>query len=380
MVEISEAQLSLVPFIFYRSLFIGMVWMIFAILCWTTNLVESQITASNNSSMIIKRTARSGPASAKNPLLFAHISILVMENHSFRQTLSSSAWQSIIQSSAWFKGMYAITHPSQPNYVAMIAGSTLNCNHNDYFSTNDTTVIDLLNRAGVSWKVYQENYTPLLTTTRPNCNDAMELSNGLYVRRHNPFIFSAAVRSSASQCERIVNADQLTIDLANRQLPQFSFYTPNMKNNAHDTDLNYAGKYLKNWLNVHLYDPNFINGTLLIVTFDEDDVNAARTNHIPALMWGSDYLYSGVTIPGTFNHYSLTKLLEENWGLGNLGREDTRASSLMDIWRPGSDFYDASLQTANTSESLTSEASYSSISRELSFIVCYLIILTSLLC
>ena len=353
--------------------------MICMVLYWTSSFVGSQVTASNNSTNIIKQSARSGPASAKNPLLFDHIFILVMENHSYRQTLSSSAWQSIIQSSAWFTGMYAITHPSQPNYVAMVAASILNCNHNDYFSTSETTIIDLLNGAGVSWKDYQENYTSLPTTTRPNCNDAMELSNGLYVRRHNPIMFSAAVRGNSSQCEKIVNADQLTIDLANRQLPQFSFYTPNMKNNAHDTDLNYAGKYLKNWLNVHLNDPSFINGTLLIVTFDEDDVNTGRTNHIPALMWGRDYLYSGVTIPGIFNHYSLTKLLEENWGLGNLAREDARASSLMDIWRPASDFYNESLQITSTSASLASETSYSRLTWKLPFFACHLIISINML-
>ncbi|CAF1458349.1 unnamed protein product [Adineta steineri] len=238
-----------------------------------------------------------------------------MENRGHDQTLSSPAWQSIIQSSAWLTGMYAITHPSQPNYVSMIAGSTLNCKDNNYCSTNETTIIDLLNRAGVSWKSYQENYKPLPTMTSPNCNDAMELSNGLYVRRHNPFMFSAAVRNNTTECQKIVNADQLAIDLANQELPQFSFYTPNIKNDAHDTDLIYAGNYLKNWLNIHLNDPTFMRGTLLIVTFDEDESNPGQTNHIPALMWGTDYLYSAVTIPGKFNLYSLPKLLEENWGL-----------------------------------------------------------------
>ncbi|UJR07861.1 hypothetical protein I4U23_012144 [Adineta vaga] len=277
-----------------------------------------------------------------------------MENRGYDQTLSSPAWKSIIQSSAWLTGMYAITHPSQPNYVSMIAGSTLNCKDNNYFSTNETTIIDLFNRAGVSWKSYQENYTSFPVTTSPNCNDAMELSNGLYVRRHNPFMFSAAVRNSTTECEKIVNADQLAIDLATQQLPQFSFYTPNIRNDAHDTDLTYGGNYLKNWLNMHLNDSNFTRGTLLIVTFDEDESNAGQTNHIPALLWGPDYLYSGISISGTFNHYSLTKLLEENWDLGNLGRKDVTASSLMDIWRSDVD----SNYTTNITTTMTSKANH----------------------
>ncbi|CAF3544749.1 unnamed protein product [Rotaria sp. Silwood1] len=197
----------------------------------------------------------------------------------------------------------------------------------------------------------------------------MELSNSLYVRRHNPFMFSTTVRNNITECEKIVNAAQLEIDLANKQLPQFSFYTPNNKNNAHDTDLNYAGNYLQNWLNIHLNNPAFMNGTLLIVTFDEDNNNADRTNHIPAFMWGTDYLHSGVNISGTFNHYSLPKLLEENWGLGSLGRNDVTAPSLMDIWRPTVNSNNASIDTT-----VTGKASRNAIIRKLPVVICYLLI------
>ncbi|CAF1240806.1 unnamed protein product [Rotaria sordida] len=350
----------------------------YSILCWTICLMTYQIIVINSNNIIIKQPARSGPASAKNPLLFDHIFILVMENNDYKETLNSPAWQPIIQSSAWFTNMYAITHPSQPNYIAMIAGSTLNHKDNNYFSTNELTIIDLLNRAKVSWKSYQENYTSLSTTTSPNCNDRMELSNDLYVRRHNPFMFSTAVRNSITECEKIVNANQLAIDLANKQLPQFSFYTPNNKNNAHDTNLNYAGNYLQNWLNVHLNNPAFMNGTLLIVTFDEDNNNPDRKNHIPAFMWGKDYLYSGVSVPGTFNHYSLPKLLEENWGLGNLGRNDVTAPSLMDIWRPN--VYSNNTSVDITSTPVNSRASCNEIVRKLSIAACYLLIVISMSC
>lgn len=321
--------------------------LVFIIVLWSL-AARQVITMNSDNNTLIKRFARTGPASTGNPLLFERIFILVMENRSYKQTLNTPAWRSIIQTSAWFTGMYATTHPSQPNYVAMIAGSTLNCKDNGYFSTNETTIINLLNKAGVSWKSYQENYTALITTTRPRCNDAMELAQGLYVRRHNPFMFSAAVRNNVTECEKIVNADQLAIDIVKRQLTQFAFYTPNMKNNAHDTDLTYAGNYLRQWLHVHLNNAYFMNGTLLIVTFDEDEVHAGQTNHIPMLMWGKNYLHSGITISGTFNHYSLTRLLEENWNLGNLGRNDVTAPSLMDLWRLSAGFSNESLGWTNT--------------------------------
>lgn len=161
----------------------------------------------------------------------------------------------------------------------------------------------------------------------------MTLDNGLYVRKHNPFMSSTRVRSSPTQCKNILNSDQLAIDLTNKQLPQFGFYTPNINNDGHETNLTFTGNYLQNWLNTYLSNPAFTNGTLLIVTFDEDEGKGNVSSHVPAFMWGPDYLYSGVSVPGTFNHYSLTKLLEENWGLGNLGRGDVSASSLMNMWR-----------------------------------------------
>ncbi|CAF0967216.1 unnamed protein product [Rotaria magnacalcarata] len=278
-----------------------------------------------------------------------------MENKDYKYTIRSSAWQSIIQRSASFLNMYAITHPSQPNYISMIAGSTLNYRNNDYFSTNELTIIDLLNKAQVSWKSYQENYASLSTTTSPNCNDAMELEKGLYVRRHNPFMFK--------------------IDLTNKQLPQFSLYTPNIKNSGHDTDLNYAGNYLQKWLDIHLNNSAFTNGTLLIVTFDEDNNNPDRTNHIAAFMWGIDYLYSEVKISGTFNHYSLLKLLEENWGLGNLGRNDVTASSIMNIWRPTAYSNNTNNDTISTSTPATSTASRNDVTLKISVMASYLFIM-----
>ncbi|CAF3778161.1 unnamed protein product [Rotaria socialis] len=298
-----------------------------------------------------------------------------MENKDYKDIIRSSAWQSIIQSSASFLNMYAITHPSQPNYISMIAGSTLNYQNNDYFSTNELTIIDLLNKAQVSWKSYQENYTSLSTTTSPNCNDAMELEKGSYVRRHNPFMFSTSVRHHTNECKKIVNADQLEIDLTNKQLPQFSFYTPNIKNSGHDTDLNYAGNYLQKWLDIHLNNSAFTNGTLLIVTFDEDNNNPDRTNHIAAFMWGIDYLYSEVKISGTFNHYSLLKLFEENWGLGNLGRNDITASSIMNIWRPTAYSNNTNNDTISTSTPVTSAVSRNDITLKISLMISYLFIM-----
>jgi hypothetical protein len=77
----------------------------------------------------------------------------------------------------------AVTHPSQPNYVASVGGST----HwllGDYFwriGEDKKTIVDLLEPAGISWSVYQEDmpysgFKGSLVNQKTGAND--------YVRKH----------------------------------------------------------------------------------------------------------------------------------------------------------------------------------------------------
>ena len=51
------------------------------------------------------------------------------------------------------------------------------------------------------------------------------------------------------------------------------------------------------------------------------------------MMFGS-YVKPGTSIDVHLNHYSITKAIEDNWGLGNLGRNDVGATSLIELWKP----------------------------------------------
>jgi hypothetical protein len=53
----------------------------------------------------------------------------------------------------------AITHPSQPNYVASVGGNT-NGVISDFYTRIDSshkTIVDLLEAKGVSWSEYEED-------------------------------------------------------------------------------------------------------------------------------------------------------------------------------------------------------------------------------
>jgi hypothetical protein len=53
---------------------------------------------------------------------------------------------------------YAHTHPSQPNYLASVAGDYFGLNHDDVvrLPTNVSTVVDLLEEKDISWGGYFE--------------------------------------------------------------------------------------------------------------------------------------------------------------------------------------------------------------------------------
>lgn len=53
----------------------------------------------------------------------------------------------------------AITHPSQPNYVAAVGGSTNGITDDNFHRIANTTktIVDLLEPAGISWGIYGED-------------------------------------------------------------------------------------------------------------------------------------------------------------------------------------------------------------------------------
>jgi len=115
-------------------------------------------------------------------------------------------------------------------------------------------------------------------------------------------------------------------DISAGDLSQFMFYTPNMQNDGHDSSLEFAGSFATKFFNQYL--TLFPNRTLIVVTFDEADQLGGPDytgNHIQT------YLLGDMVVPGSvdwnhFSHPSITRLVEENWGLGSLGRGDATAS------------------------------------------------------
>ncbi len=80
------------------------------------------------------------------------------------------------------------------------------------------------------------------------------------------------IQNNTSRCQQIVNAEaNFAADVAKGSAaPQYMYYVPNLKNDAHDTNVTYAEKDLYSIVDTMLGNAEFMKRTLILITFDEN--------------------------------------------------------------------------------------------------------------
>jgi hypothetical protein len=253
---------------------------------------------------------------------FDRVFLIVLENTDFDQALRAPFLHHLSTRGGLLTEFHAITHPSYPNYLALVTGSTLGIRDNRPQDLDATSLVDLLEPAGVSWKVYAENLPA-------PCFRGRASPDGLYVRKHEPYISLRPIQREPERCARIVNAAQLPLDLAQQAVPQYGLYVPNLRHSGHATGIREADAWLQAFLPPLLSDPHFMRRSLLVVTFDEDSGSAG--NQIYTVLVG-DMVPPGASNGRWYNHYSLLRLIEDNYRVGTLGREDAKATAICCLW------------------------------------------------
>jgi len=246
---------------------------------------------------------------------FDRIVIMQFENHSEKEVLNDPNFASYSKMGRALMNYFAVTHPSQPNYWSQVAGSYFGFNDDSNHDLPDRSIFDIFEENGVSYKGYNEAYPG-------RCNPASSV--GTYWRKHNPLISFNNVRNNATRCAKIVDEKEFDKDLDGGTLPQWSYYTPDINNDAHNTDITYAGKYLKAWMTARL--SKFPAKTLIVLSWDEDDYTEKNQIYVSLLNPTADIFAAGSVDNRPYNHYSLLATVEANWNLPNLDREDATAS------------------------------------------------------
>jgi phospholipase C len=253
--------------------------------------------------------------------------VVVEENHSFGQIIGSPQapfLNRLAANGALLTSYFAITHPSLPNYIAMVSGDTQgitsDCGDCNVDAPNLT---DQLEAAGISWKAYMEGLPA-------PCSDAH--TAGPYAKKHDPFMYFASIRDNPARCHKVVPADRLDADLAAGRLPRFVFVTPNQDHDMHgageggdDAALTAtADHWLEGFYGKLARSSAWRDGTRLVVTWDEGAggeragcCGLAAGGRVATVVTGPRVVPA--RDDATYSHYALLRSIETLFHLPLLG-------------------------------------------------------------
>jgi len=248
------------------------------------------------------------------PPVYDHIVVVVEENHSAYQLGGCAYLSSLASRGASFARMYAITHPSQPNYFALFSGSTQGVTDDHVHTISAANLYDSLVAAGRSFAGYAEGLPSVGFTGA---------SSGVYVRKHAPWVSFASVPGGLSLPFSAFPTDFST-------LPTVSFVIPNVDNDMHDGTPAQADEWLKTNLDAYATWAESHN-SLLIVTFDEPyDGQSPAATPIYTVFVGASVI-PGTVVPYAHTLYSILRFIEDDLGLPHLG-QDAAAASIKGPW------------------------------------------------
>jgi phosphatidylinositol-3-phosphatase len=208
--------------------------------------------------------------------------------------------------------MYAITHPSLPNYLALTGGSTFGIDSDcTGCAVARTSIIDQLGKADIPWKAYMEDL-PHPCFAGPGA--------GEYAKKHDPFIYYTPVADQPASCGHIVPLTGLAADERSHRLPTFIWITPNLCHDMHDCDPRAGDRFLAALL------PPLLNSLgprgILFLTWDEGSTDEgccklAAGGHIATVIAGPG-AEQGARLATPVDQYSILQTIEDLLGLPRL--------------------------------------------------------------
>lgn len=264
------------------------------------------------------------PGSTQPPLPKPdHVVIVIEENHAFGQVIDSPAapyLNALARKGALLTHSYAVTHPSQPNYIALFAGTLEGVNGNTCpTSLTAPNLSSTLAQAGHTFIGYAEDLPAV---------GAVDCIAGAYARKHNPWVNwqSSAFNTVPAQQNRPLTDFPTDFNT----LPTVSIIVPNQQNDMHDGQdpdrIQRADKWLQARLERYV-DWAQTHNSLLIITWDED--NGKSENHIPTILVGP--MVRAGRYGESTNHYGVLRTITDMYGAQPVGLS-RQAAPLTTMW------------------------------------------------
>ncbi|HVS46938.1 MAG TPA: alkaline phosphatase family protein [Verrucomicrobiae bacterium] len=305
--------------------------------------------------------ASAGPQDAKVPR-FSHIFVIMEENKDYGQIIGSPDAPTITalgKRYGYATQFYAETHPSQPNYVALIGGYTYGIRDDDAFychaddqrpycknsskpgyvdhTVDRPSLASQLEAAGLTWKNYNEDLPS---------PGSEAIAAGAYAAKHSGFLNYASVQNDPKRAQKVVGFDQFAADLKSGDVPNFAFVIPDLCDEMHGmgadgtpADCRFSNMDKLIWRgdrNVKAIVGEIMatpiwrasSNVAIVVTFDEDDhyglegccgVDANDPanrggGHIGTIVI-TNHGPRGVVDATPYSHYSLLRTIEDAFGI-----------------------------------------------------------------
>ena len=244
-----------------------------------------------------------------------HIAVILMENEEYASIIGSPDApyiNGLARRYSLATRMFAISHPSLPNYLALTGGSTFGITSDCTSCTvGQTSLVDQLTAKHISWRAYMENLP------RP-CFSGPQA--GEYAKKHDPFIYFTRVAGQPARCNQIVALTELSAAERSGKLPRFVWITPNLCHDMHDCSPSTGDRFLAGLV------PPLLRALgprgLLILTWDEgvsDDgcCRLAAGGHVATILAGPAARH-GARLSTPVDHYSTLQTIEDLLGLPRL--------------------------------------------------------------
>jgi phosphatidylinositol-3-phosphatase len=282
---------------------------------WMLILLCLGLGACGSSVRLAPQTKPSPPARlAGGPR--AHIAVVVMENEEYGDIVGSPSTpyiNSLARRYGLATQMYAIRHPSLPNYLALTGGST----HGIDSDCTDCTVpgtglAGQLQAKGVSWSAYMEDMPS-------SCFNGA--GAGGYAKKHDPFMYYTGISGNPALCSKVVPFPRLARDEGSNSLPAFAWITPNLCHDMHDCSPAVGDRFLAQTI------PPLLRALgprgLLLLTWDEGSSDngccrLAGGGHIATIVAGP-VARAGARLRTPTDHYSVLQTIEDLFGLTRIG-------------------------------------------------------------
>jgi phosphatidylinositol-3-phosphatase len=300
------------------------------------------------------RSSRAATAVGTYPGSIKHVFVIAMENHDWSEIKGSSSAPYINSLLTRSDASYASNYhnvtstetptgdlpSSESDYVWMEAGTNTFSdytftNNDDASGSNSTAstahVTTLMQNAGLSWKGYEEN-------TPGGCPIT---SSGTYASNHDPFVFFKDVSgnppsSSNTNCaSHVVDSNTLSSDVSGNTLPAYSFITPNLCDDMHDScgpindPILQGDQWLQNNLPTILNSTQYQSDGAVFITWDEGSSTNSPIGMIVLSPFAKGNGYTNNTL---YSHSSLVRTVETIFGLSPLLANAASATDLSDLF------------------------------------------------